>query len=173
MKMIIFYSWSKFDGFNASKETNSIIPPNDLWWMRHQKVLQHCSHLIFGTWSLNLWTDSYICTYYSQSTKDKLGIFTYYTCIHFEVGGDWGNIISFFFELTLYIYIYWFQQRRFINLDSGCNGVAVVQMRKIDGDPSPKDIVQHMMTSVASTRKPISRFMHYSPLYFRISWTCT
>ncbi|KAH9790004.1 hypothetical protein WN944_009572 [Citrus x changshan-huyou] len=48
-------------------------------------------------------------------------------------------------------------KRRFINLDSGCNGVAVVQMRKIDGDPSPKDIVQHMMTSVASTRKPISR----------------
>ncbi|KAA8549821.1 hypothetical protein F0562_001505 [Nyssa sinensis] len=50
-------------------------------------------------------------------------------------------------------------KRRFNNLDSGCNGVVFVQMRKGDGDPGPKDIVQHMMTSVASTRKHMSRFM--------------
>uniref|UniRef100_A0A5B7AUA1 Putative THUMP domain-containing protein 1 isoform X1 n=1 Tax=Davidia involucrata TaxID=16924 RepID=A0A5B7AUA1_DAVIN len=50
-------------------------------------------------------------------------------------------------------------KRRFNNLDSGCNGVVFVQMRKRDGDPSPKDIVQHMMTSVATTRKHMSRFM--------------
>ncbi|XP_044504902.1 uncharacterized protein LOC123225102 [Mangifera indica] len=50
-------------------------------------------------------------------------------------------------------------KRRFVNLDSGCNGVAIVQMRKRDGDPSPKDIVQHMMTSAKLTRKPVSRFI--------------
>ncbi|KAF9665628.1 hypothetical protein SADUNF_Sadunf16G0142800 [Salix dunnii] len=50
-------------------------------------------------------------------------------------------------------------KRRFLSLDSGCNGIIFVQMRKIDGDPCPKDIVQHMMTSAASTRKHISRFI--------------
>ncbi|CAI9781295.1 unnamed protein product [Fraxinus pennsylvanica] len=50
-------------------------------------------------------------------------------------------------------------KRRFSNLDSGCNGVVFVQMRKRDGDPCPKDIVQHMMTSLASTRKHVSRFL--------------
>ncbi|XP_057953160.1 uncharacterized protein LOC131147662 isoform X2 [Malania oleifera] len=50
-------------------------------------------------------------------------------------------------------------KRRFSSLDSGCNGVVFVQMRKRDGDPSPKDIVQHMMTSAASTRKQMSRFI--------------
>ncbi|KAJ4840793.1 hypothetical protein Tsubulata_023885 [Turnera subulata] len=50
-------------------------------------------------------------------------------------------------------------KRRFVNLDSGCNGVVIVQMRKMDGDPSPKDIVQHMMSSAASTRKHMSRFI--------------
>ncbi|KAL0437189.1 UNVERIFIED_CONTAM: hypothetical protein Sradi_0426800 [Sesamum radiatum] len=44
-------------------------------------------------------------------------------------------------------------KRRFSKLDSGCNGVVFIQMRKRDGDPSPKDIVQHMMTSLASTKK--------------------
>ncbi|GLU19298.1 hypothetical protein SLE2022_355570 [Rubroshorea leprosula] len=50
-------------------------------------------------------------------------------------------------------------KRHFLNLDSGCNGVVFVQMQKRDGDPSPKDIVQHMMTSAASTRKHMSRFI--------------
>ncbi|KAK3029330.1 hypothetical protein RJ639_038428, partial [Escallonia herrerae] len=50
-------------------------------------------------------------------------------------------------------------KRRFNNLDSGCNGVVFVQMPKRDGDPSPKDIVQYMITSIASTRKHISRFI--------------
>ncbi|WRX31818.1 THUMP domain - like 2 [Theobroma cacao] len=50
-------------------------------------------------------------------------------------------------------------KRRFINLDSGCNGVVFVQMRKKEGDPGPKDIAQHMMTSAASTRKHMSRFI--------------
>ncbi|XP_052476451.1 uncharacterized protein LOC105799368 isoform X1 [Gossypium raimondii] len=50
-------------------------------------------------------------------------------------------------------------KRLFFNLDSGCNGVVFVQMRKRDGVPSPKDIVQHMMTSAASTRKHMSRFI--------------
>ncbi|XVF04787.1 hypothetical protein REPUB_Repub05bG0115400 [Reevesia pubescens] len=50
-------------------------------------------------------------------------------------------------------------KRRFLNLDSGCNGLVFVQMRKREGDPGPKDIVQHMMTSAASTRKHMSRFI--------------
>ncbi|KAL2510881.1 THUMP domain-containing protein [Abeliophyllum distichum] len=50
-------------------------------------------------------------------------------------------------------------KRRFSNLDSGCNGVVFVQMRKRDGDPCPKDIIQHMMTSLALTRKHVSRFL--------------
>lgn len=50
-------------------------------------------------------------------------------------------------------------QRRFINLEPGCNGVVFVQMRKRDGDPGPKDIVQHMMTSAAATRKHMSRLI--------------
>ncbi|KAJ7959714.1 THUMP domain-containing protein 1 [Quillaja saponaria] len=50
-------------------------------------------------------------------------------------------------------------KRRFVKLDSGCNGVVFVQMRKKDGDPSPKDIVQHLVTSLASTKKHMSRFI--------------
>ncbi|XP_073147267.1 uncharacterized protein [Henckelia pumila] len=50
-------------------------------------------------------------------------------------------------------------KRLFTKLDPGCNGVAFIQMRKRDGDPSPKDIIQHMMTSLASTRKHMSRFL--------------
>lgn len=50
-------------------------------------------------------------------------------------------------------------KRRFSNLDTGCNGVVFVQMRKREGDPSPKSIVQHMMTSLASSKKHVSRFM--------------
>ncbi|CAM8895688.1 unnamed protein product [Rhodiola kirilowii] len=50
-------------------------------------------------------------------------------------------------------------KRRFVNLDTGCNGMAFVQMQKRDGDPSPKQIVQHMMTSLASTKKHVSRFI--------------
>ncbi|KAH7511341.1 hypothetical protein FEM48_ZijujUnG0024900 [Ziziphus jujuba var. spinosa] len=50
-------------------------------------------------------------------------------------------------------------KRRFGKLDSGCNGVVFVQMRKEDGDPGPKDIVQHIMTSAAATRKHMSRFV--------------
>ncbi|GAB4835256.1 hypothetical protein Ancab_000165 [Ancistrocladus abbreviatus] len=50
-------------------------------------------------------------------------------------------------------------KRRFVKLDSGCNGVVLIQMRRRDGDPGPKEIVQHMMESAASTRKHMSRFM--------------
>ncbi|KAL3828219.1 hypothetical protein ACJIZ3_017021 [Penstemon smallii] len=50
-------------------------------------------------------------------------------------------------------------KRRFNKLESGCNGVIFIQMRKKDGDPNPKDIVQHMMTSIASTKKSMSRFL--------------
>lgn len=50
-------------------------------------------------------------------------------------------------------------KRRFFPLDSGCNGVVFVQMRKRDGDPSPKEIVQHIMISAAATKKHISRFI--------------
>ncbi|KAI9075977.1 hypothetical protein K1719_042049 [Acacia pycnantha] len=52
-------------------------------------------------------------------------------------------------------------KRCFVKLDSGCNGVVFVQMRKKDGSPGPgpKDIVQHMVTSAALTRKHMSRFI--------------
>ncbi|KAL8480004.1 hypothetical protein ACS0TY_026804 [Phlomoides rotata] len=50
-------------------------------------------------------------------------------------------------------------KRRFSKLDTGCNGVVFIQMRKRDGDPGPKDIVHHMMTSLASTKKHVSRFL--------------
>ncbi|KAJ4972258.1 hypothetical protein NE237_005357 [Protea cynaroides] len=50
-------------------------------------------------------------------------------------------------------------KRRFVSLDSGCNGIIFIQMHKRAGNPSPKEIVQHMMTSAASTRKHMSRFI--------------
>ncbi|XP_030960023.1 putative neugrin-like protein DDB_G0288135 [Quercus lobata] len=50
-------------------------------------------------------------------------------------------------------------KRRFFKLDTSCNGVVFIQMRKRDGEPSPINIVQHMMTSLASTRKHMSRFI--------------
>lgn len=77
-----------------------------------------------------------------------------------------GGILVFFilfkpkglvFSLALTIIVI---QRRFFKLDSGCNGVVFIQMRKRDGDPGPNSIVQHMMTSAASTRKHMSRFIH-------------
>ncbi|XP_061374157.1 uncharacterized protein LOC133316427 [Gastrolobium bilobum] len=50
-------------------------------------------------------------------------------------------------------------KRRFVKLDSGCNGVVFVQMRKKDGEKGPKDIVNQIVTSAASTRKHMSRFI--------------
>ncbi|XP_042481462.1 uncharacterized protein LOC122061944 isoform X1 [Macadamia integrifolia] len=51
------------------------------------------------------------------------------------------------------------KERRFVSLDAGCNGIVFIQMHKREGDPSPKEIVQHMMMSAASTRKHMSRFI--------------
>ncbi|CAL9146540.1 uncharacterized protein LOC135598336 [Musa acuminata AAA Group] len=50
-------------------------------------------------------------------------------------------------------------KRHFVSLDSGCNGVVFIQMHKRAGDPSPTEIVQHMMTNAASTKKHMSRFI--------------
>ncbi|ESQ41211.1 hypothetical protein EUTSA_v10013724mg [Eutrema salsugineum] len=50
-------------------------------------------------------------------------------------------------------------KRRFMKLDPGCNGIAFIQMKRRDGDPSPKDIAQHAMTSAAATKKHMSRFI--------------
>ncbi|KAH7677165.1 tRNA acetyltransferase TAN1 protein [Dioscorea alata] len=50
-------------------------------------------------------------------------------------------------------------KRHFASLDSGCNGVIFIQMHKKDGAPGPSSIVQRMMTSAASTRKHMSRFI--------------
>ncbi|CAN6974423.1 unnamed protein product [Brassica oleracea var. botrytis] len=50
-------------------------------------------------------------------------------------------------------------KRRFMKLDPGCNGIAFIQMKRRDGDPSPKDIVQHGLTSAAATNKHMSRFI--------------
>ncbi|KAK2425859.1 THUMP domain-containing protein [Trifolium repens] len=50
-------------------------------------------------------------------------------------------------------------KKRFAKLESGCNGVVFIQMLKKDGDKSPKDIVNRIVTSAASTRKHMSRFI--------------
>ncbi|XP_008800257.1 THUMP domain-containing protein 1 homolog isoform X2 [Phoenix dactylifera] len=50
-------------------------------------------------------------------------------------------------------------KRHFVSLESGCNGVVFIQMHKRGGDPGPVDIVHHMMSSAASTRKHMSRFI--------------
>lgn len=50
-------------------------------------------------------------------------------------------------------------KRRFSRLDSGCNGVIFIQMRRRDGDPGPREIVEHMMASTARTKKHMSRFL--------------
>ncbi|KAL6009983.1 hypothetical protein ACLOJK_000414 [Asimina triloba] len=50
-------------------------------------------------------------------------------------------------------------KRRFVSLDSGCNGVIVIQMNRRAGEPGPVEIVQHMMQSAAATRKHMSRFI--------------
>jgi tRNA acetyltransferase TAN1 len=58
------------------------------------------------------------------------------------------------YEKTLYL-----KQRLFASVDSGCNGCIFIQMHKRDGDPGPVEIVQNMMSSAASTRKHMSRFI--------------
>ncbi|KAI3838037.1 hypothetical protein MKW98_008988 [Papaver atlanticum] len=50
-------------------------------------------------------------------------------------------------------------KRRFVSLDTGCNGCIFVQMLKRDVGPGPAEIVQYMMTSLASSRKHMSRFI--------------
>ncbi|KAK2408903.1 THUMP domain-containing protein [Trifolium repens] len=50
-------------------------------------------------------------------------------------------------------------KKRFAKHESRCNGVVFVQMRKKDGDKSPKDIVTRIVTSATSTRKHMSRFI--------------
>ncbi|XP_031476925.1 uncharacterized protein LOC116248326 [Nymphaea colorata] len=50
-------------------------------------------------------------------------------------------------------------KRRFASLDSGCNGIIFVRMNKSSGDPGPTKIVEHLMTTAASTRKHMSRFI--------------
>lgn len=50
-------------------------------------------------------------------------------------------------------------KRRFNYLDSGCNGVVFVQMRKRDEDPTPKEIAQRMITSAAETKRHMARFI--------------
>ncbi|KAL8159437.1 hypothetical protein V2J09_000974 [Rumex salicifolius] len=50
-------------------------------------------------------------------------------------------------------------KRRFLKLESGCNGVVIIKMKKQDGEPGPKEIVQHMMESAASTRKHVARYL--------------
>ncbi|KAK4762824.1 hypothetical protein SAY86_008592 [Trapa natans] len=50
-------------------------------------------------------------------------------------------------------------KRRFFSLDTGCNGLVFVQMRNRGQDPGPREIVQHLMTTAASTRKHMSRFI--------------
>ncbi|TVU24885.1 hypothetical protein EJB05_27349 [Eragrostis curvula] len=51
------------------------------------------------------------------------------------------------------------KKRLFASLDTGCNGCIFIQMHKRAGDPGPVEIVQNMMSTAASTRKHMSRFI--------------
>ncbi|KAJ3693725.1 hypothetical protein LUZ60_009205 [Juncus effusus] len=51
------------------------------------------------------------------------------------------------------------KKRKFLGLDTTCNGVIFIQMQKKDGDPNPAEIVQYIMNSAFSTRKHMSRFI--------------
>ncbi|CAO2142065.1 unnamed protein product [Urochloa humidicola] len=51
------------------------------------------------------------------------------------------------------------KKRLFTSLESGCNGCIFIQMHKRAGDPGTVEIVQNMMSSAASTRKHMSRFI--------------
>ncbi|KAG2562680.1 hypothetical protein PVAP13_8KG399600 [Panicum virgatum] len=51
------------------------------------------------------------------------------------------------------------KKRLFASLESGCNGCIFIQMHKRAGDPGPVEIVQNIMSSAASTRKHMSRFI--------------
>lgn len=50
-------------------------------------------------------------------------------------------------------------KRHFVSLDSGCNGCIFVQMHKRPGDPGPVALAQQMISSAASTKKHMSRFI--------------
>ncbi|KAJ4809070.1 THUMP domain-containing protein 1 [Rhynchospora pubera] len=51
------------------------------------------------------------------------------------------------------------KKRKFVALDSGCNGVIFIQMQKSEEDPNPVEIVQHMMNWAYTTKKHMSRFI--------------
>ncbi|KAH9315571.1 hypothetical protein KI387_024198, partial [Taxus chinensis] len=48
---------------------------------------------------------------------------------------------------------------KFVGLDSGCNGVVFVRMRKESGTPTPSELVEYIMNKAAATRKHMSRFI--------------
>ncbi|KAL0929008.1 hypothetical protein M5K25_000947 [Dendrobium thyrsiflorum] len=50
-------------------------------------------------------------------------------------------------------------KRHFVSLDSGCNGCIFVQMHRRPGDPSPVAVAHQMISSAASTKKHMSRFI--------------
>lgn len=48
---------------------------------------------------------------------------------------------------------------KFAGLESGCNGVIFIRMRKESGCPSPSELVEYIMNKAASTGKHMSRFI--------------
>lgn len=48
---------------------------------------------------------------------------------------------------------------KFAGLESGCNGVIFIRMRKESGCPSPSELVEYIMDKAASTGKHMSRFI--------------
>lgn len=48
---------------------------------------------------------------------------------------------------------------KFAGLESGCNGVIFIRMRKESGRPSPSELVEYIMNKAASTGKHMSRFI--------------
>uniref|UniRef100_A0A0C9RX95 TSA: Wollemia nobilis Ref_Wollemi_Transcript_6839_1283 transcribed RNA sequence n=1 Tax=Wollemia nobilis TaxID=56998 RepID=A0A0C9RX95_9CONI len=51
------------------------------------------------------------------------------------------------------------EKAQFTALDSGCNGVVFIRMRKESGSPSPSELVEYLMNKAASKKKHLSRFI--------------
>jgi hypothetical protein len=50
-----------------------------------------------------------------------------------------------------------------VALDSGCNGIIFIQMQKDEGDPSPVEIVQHMMNFCLFNQKAYVKVISLYP----------
>lgn len=138
----MFVTPCPYNSWEYTKSTSSPLVVSSCWW---SVVFIHPLQVLIS------WRVYYM--FKSLTALAGGGILAFFILFWLK-----GLVVDFVFLL------YWrwiIMQRRFVKLDSGCNGVVFIQMRKIDGDPGPKDIVQHIMTSAASTRKHMSRYIPF------------